>query len=178
MNTITKSITRPKLITAVACLILGLILPTIFHFYTDGLGQVILPMHFPILLVGMLCGWRLGLVVGAATPILSSLLTNMPPLWPTASSMAFELAAYAVIGALLIRRMNVYGALIGALVGGRIVAALARFALFSAAGQAFTLEGFWRGVIQPSLPGIALQLAFVPVVVILVRRSGLLGEDE
>jgi len=184
MQQLTKSITRPKAITAAACLALGLALPTIFHFYTDGLGRIWLPMHFPILLAGLLCGWRLGLIVGAATPVLSSLLTGMPLMFPTAISMSFELAAYAVIAALLIRRVSrppaadIYGALVGALIGGRVVAALAQLALFNAAGQSFVFERFLRGTLETGLSGIAVQLALVPLVVWLVRRSGLLGEGE
>ena len=60
---------------------LGLILPMLFHL-AGGMGVVFLPMHLPVLLAGFFLGPRFGLLVGIITPLLSSLLTGMPPLLP------------------------------------------------------------------------------------------------
>lgn len=169
-----KQFSLRRLITAAACVALGLLLPVIFH-SVQGFGRIFLPMHLPILLCGMLCGPMLGLCAGVITPLLSSLLTGMPPIFPTGLSMCLELAAYAVIAALLVKK-NVHVALVGAMLGGRVVSALAQLVLLGLSGQAFALQGFLTAAFVTALPGIAIQLALVPLLVAAVRKAGLAEE--
>ena len=75
----------------------GILLPIFFHGLGLG-GAVFLPMHIPVLLGGMLLGWRQGFVIGLVTPLLSCLLTGMPPLLPALPLMTSELAAYGALG--------------------------------------------------------------------------------
>lgn len=89
---------------AALLLTLGLVLP----FLTGQIpqfGSMLLPMHLPVLLCGFVCSWPWGLAVGAVTPLLRSLLFAMPPMFPTALAMAFELAAYGCCTGLLYRRL-------------------------------------------------------------------------
>ena len=84
------------------------------------------PMHIPALLCGFVCGWGWGLAVGFIAPLLRSVLFGMPDMFPTAVSMAFELAAYGLFSGLLYqllpkKRSNIYVSLILAMLGGRIV---------------------------------------------------------
>ena len=65
------------------------------------IGNMLCPMHIPVLLCGFICGWQWGLAVGAAAPLLRSLTLVMPPPFPTAVCMAFELAAYGAIAGLI-----------------------------------------------------------------------------
>ncbi len=58
---------------------LGVLFPVVFHIL--GLGPVFLPMFYPILLAGFLLPWPVALAVGIFTPLLSNLLTQMPPLF-------------------------------------------------------------------------------------------------
>ena len=58
------------------------------------IGSMLCPMHIPVLLCGFFCGAPLGLVVGFIAPILRSFTLGMPPMFPTAFCMAFELATY------------------------------------------------------------------------------------
>ena len=62
-----------------------------------SVGKMLLPMHLPALLCGFVCGWQWGLGVGFLAPLLRSLTLGMPPFFPMAVSMAFELAAYGAI---------------------------------------------------------------------------------
>ena len=54
-------------------------------------GAMLSPMHIPALLCGFVCGWQYGLVAGAIMPLLRSATLGMPPMFPTAVAMAFEL---------------------------------------------------------------------------------------
>lgn len=52
---------------------------------------MLLPMHIPVLVCGFVCGWKYGLIVGLLTPLLRSVTFTMPPLFPSATAMAFEM---------------------------------------------------------------------------------------
>ena len=58
-------------------------------------------MHIPVLIAGFVCGGPYGLVVGFVTPILNSVISGMPPMFPYAVVMSFELAAYGLMTGLL-----------------------------------------------------------------------------
>ena len=64
-------------------------------------GSMLCPMHFPIILCGFFCGGMSGLLVGLIAPLLRSMLFGMPPLFPTAICMSFELASYGAICGLM-----------------------------------------------------------------------------
>ena len=51
-----------KMILAALCFALGLVLPSAFHMI--GAGTVFLPMHIPVLICGLVCGWQYGAAVG------------------------------------------------------------------------------------------------------------------
>ena len=76
-------------------LAIGLVLP-FFTGQIPQVGSMMLPMHIPVLLCGLICGWKYGLMVGFVLPPLRSVLFGMPPLFPTGAAMAFELAAYGL----------------------------------------------------------------------------------
>ena len=44
-----------------------------------AVGETFLPMHLPIIIVGLLAGPYAGLIAGAASPIISFALSGMPP---------------------------------------------------------------------------------------------------
>ena len=65
-------------LTAV-CIALCVVLPIAFHSIPDA-GSVFLPMHIPVLICGMICGWPYGFICGLMGPLVSSALTGMPPI--------------------------------------------------------------------------------------------------
>jgi LytS/YehU family sensor histidine kinase len=83
---------------------LCVVLPIAFHSVPNA-GSIFLPMHIPVLLAGIICGWPLGLTCGILGPILSSLLTGMPPM-AYLPSMVCELAVYGLVTGLLINKIN------------------------------------------------------------------------
>lgn len=54
-------------------LTMGLVLP-IFTGQIPQIGNMLLPMHIPVLLCGLICGWKYGLLVGFITPLLRSFI--------------------------------------------------------------------------------------------------------
>ena len=144
------------------------------------LGNMLLPMHLPVLLCGFICGWPWGLAVGFIAPLLRSLLFGMPPMMPTALAMAFELAAYGAFSGLLYHLLGkkpakVLLALIGALLLGRVVWGLVSFLLYSLLMQnLFTLPMFLAGALINAWPGIIAQLVLVPLIVLALQRAKLI----
>ncbi len=88
-------------------------------------GNMLLPMHLPVLLCGFICGWPYGLAVGFISPLLRSMLFGMPPMFPTAVAMAFELAVYGLLSGLFYKifpeNVFIYVSLLLAMVGGRLI---------------------------------------------------------
>lgn len=151
---------------------LGLLLPIGFHALGWG-GSVFLPMHLPVVVAGFLVGPAAAATLGVVVPILSSVLTGMPPLAPPiAPLMAVELAAKAAVASLLYRslRLPLWAALAAAIVADWVVLALAAWL---AAGF-FAIEAgplqYLAVVVVASLPGTILQLLAVPLTVRAVER--------
>lgn len=111
-----KNFTVKKLVIAAVCLALCMVLPFLTG-QIPQIGQALSPMHIPVLLCGFLCSWPLAALVGFVAPLLRYVLFSMPPLFPTGVAMAFELATYGLISALLYRALpkktvNIYVSLI------------------------------------------------------------------
>ena len=173
-----KRRTMQDLAVAAMMLALGYVLP----FFTGNIpqiGSMLLPMHLPVLLCGLLCGWKYGLAVGFLLPLMRSLLIGTPPPFPTGIAMAFELAAYGSIAGSLYARSRwqcvaaLYRCLIAAMLGGRVVWAAVRVILSGVSGQAFTWQMFLSGALLTAIPGILLQLAFIPLMMVALDRTGL-----
>ncbi len=48
---------------------IGIVLP-FFTGQIPQIGKMLLPMHIPVLLCGLICGWQYGLIVGFVMPFL------------------------------------------------------------------------------------------------------------
>ena len=169
------------LVTAGLCVAIGIVLPVATHSIPNA-GSVLLPMHIPVLLCGLLCGPVYGAVCGILAPLLSSLITSMPPA-AVLPSMICELAVYGLIAGVLIRVirtksavLNVYCSLIGAMLLGRAVYGAVNALIFRA-GE-YSMEIWLTASFVTALPGIAIQLVLLPLVVLALRKAGLAGEWE
>lgn len=166
-----------KLVLSALFLALCLVLPII----TGGIptiGNMLLPMHIPVLLCGLICGWQYGLVIGFVAPLLRSVLFGMPPMYPVALAMAFELAAYGLIIGLVYAAVHkrglaaLYISLLTAMIGGRLVWGVAEILLLGLAGNSFTFQAFLSGALLTAVPGILLQLVLIPAVMVALDRTG------
>ena len=167
-----------KMVQAGVLLALGLILP-IFTGQIPKVGQMLLPMHIPILLCGFLCGPRYGLLVGIVCPLFRSTLFGVPPIFPTALAMAFELGTYGFVSGYLYSRsrwqcvLAAEKCLLAAMIAGRLVWGAVMFLLLHLMGQNFTIQAFLSGALLTAIPGIIIQLFLIPMVLYALNRAGL-----
>jgi len=169
------------LVFAGLLLALGLLLPFLTGQIPE-IGQMLLPMHLPVLLAGFVCGWPYGLAVGFITPLLRSQLFSMPPL-PNAVVMAFELAAYGFATGLfykLLPKKNIfiYTSLIISMVCGRVVWGIASLILYGLQDKAFTWQLFAAGAVINAIPGIILQIVVIPLIIMALKKGNLLRDDQ
>lgn len=154
---------------------IGLVLPFITGQIPE-IGKMLCPMHIPIMLCGIFCGWQYGLIVGFITPLLRSILFGMPVMIPGGVSMAFELATYACIIAIVYRLLPkktwaIYIALISSMIAGRIVWGLVRMTIGGITGNSFTYSAFISGALLTALPGIISQLIIIPLIVVACKKQ-------
>ena len=168
-----KNLTLSALFIAI-----GLVLP-FFTGQLKALGNAFLPMHLPVLLCGLIVGPFYGLVVGFILPILRHFAFGMPPLYPTAIAMSFELATYGLVVGLIYQKSSirntkaVYTSLLIAMILGRVVWGIVTFILLGINGQAFTWQAFIAGSILNAIPGIIIQLIFIPSLMLVLNKIGL-----
>lgn len=166
-----------NLVLSAMFLALGLVLPFLTG-QIPQIGSMLLPMHLPVLLCGLICGWQYGGAVGVITPLLRSVIFGMPPMFPTAAAMAFELAAYGIIVGLLYAHsrwhcvVSLYRCLIIAMIGGRVVWGLVQILFSGVSGNAFTWELFLAGAFLNAIPGIVLQLILIPLIMVALDKTG------
>ena len=165
-----KKINIKNLALSAMFLAIGMVLP-LFTAQIKEIGDTLLPMHLPVMLCGLICGWKYGFSVGLMLPFLRSLIFGMPPIYPNAVWMALELATYGlIIGLTFMRRkkfsnLYLYACLITAMLSGRIVWGIAKTILLGLKGKPFTFAAFFTGGFADALPGIILQLILIPIII-------------
>lgn len=175
-----KSTTR-KMVYAGLLLALGLLLPFLTG-QIPSIGNKMLPMHIPVLLAGFICGWPYGLFIGFILPLFRSMLFGMPPMFPIAVSMAFELAAYGAVTGILYKMLpkkniSIYISLVVAMICGRIVWGAVSLVLFGLSGSPFTWEIFMTGAFVNAVPGIIIQIVLIPVIVMALKKGKLIENE-
>ena len=146
------------------------------------IGAMLCPLHIPVLLCGFICGWPWGLAVGFIAPLFRSLTLGMPPFFPKALCMAFELAAYGAIAGLMHRilprrKPYIYVSLLTAMIIGRLVWGTAMFLCLGLSGGSFTFAAFLAGAVTNAIPGIILQIVLIPVLVMVLSKTKISGSE-
>jgi niacin transporter len=146
----------------------SVLLPAAAHL--SGLSvRVWLPMHWPVLLAGLLYGWRSGALVGVAAPGLSYLVSGMPypPMLP---AMAIELGAYGLVAGFLRERLrwNPFLATATAIVAGRLIFVAVAVAT-GATGP--SLPDYARAALLPGVAAAVAQAALLPLVALAARPA-------
>lgn len=172
----TKKLTLSALFMA-----LGIVLP-FFTGQIKQIGNMLLPMHIPVLLCGFVCGVPYGLMVGFIVPLFRSLLFGRPELMPTAVAMAIELAVYGAVTGLMYsklkgKKFGIYLSLIVAMVAGRIIWGLVSLVLYGIMGNVFTWQIFAAGAFLNAVPGIIIQLILIPAIIFALEKANLLKDD-
>ena len=166
-----------KMVLTGLLIALGLILPMALHSIPHA-AIVLLPMHIPVLLCGIVCGFPFGLACGILTPLLSHLATSMPPA-AILPSMVCELAVYGTVSSLLMglvpvknRYVKVYISLIGAMLAGRLVFGILNALIFMAGN--YSTQIWITHAFVTALPGIVIQLVLIPALIFAFERARLI----
>ena len=172
------SYTKKSVFTS-ACIALCVVLPMVFHTIPNA-GNIWLPMHIPVLLCGLICDWKFGLFCGIMGPIISSILTQMPPV-AYLPAMILELAAYGMISGFASSSIHtgrqipdILISLSISMILGRIVYGVVNALLFRAGN--YSLQAWLTSSFITALPGIILQFILIPAVIITLQKASLIPE--
>ncbi len=144
------------------------------------IGKMLLPMHIPVILCGMICGWQYGLTVGFIAPILRGIIFANPVLFPTGIIMSFELAAYGISAGLIccLLKCNsiskVYISLIASMLAGRVIKCIVQFFVLGFTDEGFVFTAYIAGAFTNAIPGIILQILLIPLVMITLQKFNLI----
>lgn len=160
------------------CIALCYVLPQAFH--AAGLGMAFSPMHLPVLMCGLLCGWPYGAVCGLAGPVLSFLLTGMPGA-PQMIHMVPELVTYGLGAGLIFGHVrtgklfpDLYLALLPAMALGRVVGGVCQALVYLSTAKKYSLA-LWAGsYLVGTAPGALLHLVVLPTLVVVLTRARLI----
>lgn len=173
MRETTKNMTLAAMFLAI-----GLVLPLLTG-QIPQIGNMLLPMHIPVFLCGLICGWQYGAVVGLILPLVRYVIFGMPVLFPTGIAMSFELMTYGLVAGLLygLSRwqcvLSLYRSLLAAMVAGRIVWGIVQMVLLGVSNSGFTWQMFMAGAFLNAIPGIIVQLILIPMIMVALNRTGL-----
>lgn len=138
----------------------AVILPAVAHL-TGAPVRVLLPMHWPVILAGIVFGWRAGMLAGLASPAVSYLCSGMP--FPDMiPGMTIELACYGFIAGFLRERthLSAFVSVLIALVVGRLALLGASFL---AAPASLSSVRHLGAALLPGLPVAVAQVLTLPL---------------
>ena len=160
-------------------LALGLILPFLTG-QIPQIGSMLLPMHIPVFLCGLICGWQYGGLIGVILPPLRYALFGMPILFPTGIAMMAELATYGIVAGALYQHScwQCLKALYRSIPDryGERQSGLGRWQrshCWGISANGFTWQMFISGALLNAIPGIIVQLILLPAIMVALNRTGL-----
>ncbi len=170
-----------KLVTTALCIALCIVLPVAFHAIPNA-GSVLSPMHIPVLLCGLTCGWGWGLLCGILGPFFSSVIMQMPPL-AYLPGMMLELAVYGLVTGIMMQFVHtkkfyadLYLSLFTAMLLGRVASGAANALIFSAGSYSF---GIWASAyFVQGIPGIIMHLVLIPSIAAALEKAKLIPKRD
>lgn len=164
---------KKEVITAV-CIALCVVLPMAFHTIPNA-GKIFCPMHIPVLLCGLVCGWPYGLLCGIAGPVLSCMILQMPPI-ALLPSMMIELSVYGMVTGLMMCLVHtgkfladIYISLGVSMLAGRLAAGAAQALIFNL-GQ-YSLALWVTSYFISAWPGLVLQIVLIPTIMAALKKA-------
>jgi hypothetical protein len=151
-------------------IVLGIALPQIFHLF--GLGSAFLPMFLPLIVGSMFLNWPFALLMALFCPIISCLLTGMPPIAPPVLPvMMIELVIISLLVSILRQRSNLSVLII--LILTVLIDRLTLFVIVSVIAPFFSISQplFNLTIVMTGIPGIIMQFIIVPVSVNLIEKK-------
>ena len=164
---------------AVVLIAAGVILPYFVHAFGAS-PRVLMPMHFPVLIAGVLLSPLAAALVGLLTPAISMGLTGYPTSAQVMRMMP-ELAAYAAVTSVMLRLLPLWpglseragriAAIAVAVLVAVIVGRLVYIAFYALTVGPESLRFFSAVLVSPAVPGIIAQLVIVPPLADRLQRS-------
>ena len=169
-----KKSTANELLVALLFILLGVGL--VYLTKNDYNFYALLPLQFIVILCGYYTSWSVSAVVGIILPVITSLVFKMPDLWPELLYFSFELISAGVIVSLMYRKWNVnlHITLLTSLIISRVIKWFVMFLMVELGNVDINsysnLIVYLRKSIGEGILGIAIQLAFIPLLVIIINR--------
>ncbi len=138
----------------------AVLLPSILHLIPGINVFALLPMHWTIILAGLVLGWKGGLLAGLTAPIISFALTGMP--FPAILPLiTVELALYGFSAGLLKKQnlVNCYGIVAISAIAGRLGFLLMAIILGKTSGGIFL---FMQTSFLIGVPALIAQIILLP----------------
>lgn len=172
-----KQISINRLVLSAMFLALAYVLPFLTG-HIPKIGAMLCPMHMPVILCGYICGAPWGALVGFIAPLFRSLTLGAPTLFPRAVAMAFELCCYGAVSGVLYgtlpkRKGYIYLSLAVAMISGRLLWGIVQLLCVGLDMTKFSFSAFWAGAVANAIPGIILQIALIPIIVMIYEKSKL-----
>ncbi len=182
MNEIIKGLAKPtvrvKTVATVFAVVAAVAFPQLIHLISGAigletaLGEILLPMHLPIILLGHFAGSYFGAAAGFIAPLLSFALTGMPGV-AMLPFITAEICVYGLVSGLLKdKAIPEIGKVALSQLSGRLVRAViiaAAIYLFGYTKVDFSVVFI---SIKTGLTGIILQLIIIPFIIGAVKRFG------
>lgn len=163
-------------VATVAAIVAAVVVPQFFHWLgtVSGAGKApgvaFSPMHLPIIIVGLLAGWKAGAIAGLLGPVAAFALSGMP----TAAQLPFmmiELFGYGAAAGLLrdVKMPLILKVLLAQIAGRVLRMAAVAIAIYAMGNESQKLFRVWTSI--PScLPRIVLQWTLIPLLVYWVEN--------
>ena len=167
-----------NLVLSALCLAIAIYLPFLTG-QIQTIGNMLCPMHIPVLLCAYMCGWIWAAAVGFVSPFIRYSAFGMPPIMPVGIGMAFEMLTYGQVAGILYKvlpkkTVNIYVSLIISMIAGRIVWGITRLVIAGVVADQFTWQMFVSGAVLTAVPGIILHIILIPIIVIALKKAKLI----
>jgi uncharacterized membrane protein len=135
----------------------AVVLPIIAHSLHAPV-RFLVPMHWAVILAGLLYGWRAGAVTGAFASLLSYVVSGYP-LPNILPSMTFELIAYGFFTGLFRQKYNAFASVALSLLIGRIIFIISVLLTHRAE---LSDMGYFQSALLPGILPAIIQIAALP----------------
>jgi len=149
---------------------MGVILPQFFHLV--GLGAMFLPMFLPVILGAMILTRRFAFSVAIISPLVSWILTGMPPLAPPVLPvMLIELIVISLLISTI--RVHLHKSVWTALIAGIVVDRILLFIIVTLIAPVFGFRHplFSIALVISGIPGIILQIIVIPLAMRFIQQK-------
>lgn len=149
---------------------IAILFPQLFHFF--NLGSAFLPMFLPVMIGSMFLSYRFVALMAIIAPLISWLLTGMPPIAPPILPvLMLELLATGLVISILRQRTNlpVWLVVLISIIADRTILYL--FIELVAPLMAIDHPVFSIVIIFAGIPGIILQFILIPITVYAIEKK-------